>query len=131
MDWRCSRVVLVMGEKLARQARWSNRKQHIEQGLAARAAYALDRKQPALGDRAAMRGDLVRIAARFEHAMAGNNDHEGIAGNRLCDGLHGTGSPEPCRDLAIGPRFAAGNRPRDLVNPLIEGMNAAHIERDV
>src|SRR5216683_936873 len=39
---------------LALRARRSNRKQHVEQGLAEGHVRALDRKQPALGDRAAV-----------------------------------------------------------------------------
>ena len=63
--------------------------------------------------------------------MAGHDDHEGVAGNRLRDRVRGAGSPELARDFAIGAGFAARNRARELVNPLIEGVNAAHVERDV
>ena len=40
-------------------------------------------------------------------------------------------APKAGGDFAIGAGFAAWNRARELVNPRIEGVDAAHIERDL
>ena len=112
---------LVMRPILALRARRGNRKQHVEQRLAAGAAGALDRQQPALGDAAAMRGHPVGIAAGLENAMAGHDDHERVSGQRLRHRMHGAGGAELGGDLAIGPGFAARDGLRQLVDPLIEG----------
>src|ERR1700694_5834817 len=61
---------------LALRAWRSNRQKHVEQGLAGASVRALDRKQPALGTRAAVRGNLVGVAVRFENAMARDDDQE-------------------------------------------------------
>ena len=92
---------------------------------------ALDRQQAALGNGAAIGGNLVRIAAGFEHPMARHDDHERVAGNRLRDRMRRTRGPELGCDFAIGAGFAARNRARELVNPQIEGGDVAGIERDV
>src|SRR4030081_2292174 len=116
---------------LALRAWRSNRKKHLEQGLAGCRARALDRKQPALGDSAAVRGNLVRVAAGFEDAMTGNDDHERVAGNRLRDRVRGARSPESGGDFAVGAGFPMWNRTGEFVNALIERRYAAHIECDV
>jgi hypothetical protein len=121
----------VHGGILDLRARRSNGKQHVEQGLAGHAARALDRQQAALGNGATIGGNLVRIAAGFEHPMARHDNHERVAGNRLRDRMRSTRSPELGCDFAIGAGFAAGYRARELVNPQIEGGYLAGIERDV
>src|SRR5258708_23148415 len=100
-----------------------NREKHVKQGLAGGAACALDREQPPLGDAAAVRRYLVRMAAGFEHAMAGNDDHERVAGDRLRDRAHGARSPDTRGDVAIGADFAARNRPRERVNARIQSLD--------
>lgn len=107
-----------------------NRQKHVKQGLAGGAARALDREQPPLGDAAAVGRYLVGVAAGFEHPMAGNDDHERVAGDRLRDRAHGARSPDTRGNFAIGAGFAARNRPRERVNPRIEVGYAAEVERD-
>ena len=63
--------------------------------------------------------------------MTGNDDHEGVAPNRLGDRADCTGSLETQGDLVIGEGLAAGNFARGLIDALVEGGNSADIERDV
>ena len=119
------------GAILALRARRSNRKQHLEQRPAAGAAGAFDRQQPALGDAAAIGGNPVRIAAGFEHAVAGHDDHEGIFCDRLRHGMDGAGSLQARRDLAIGHGFAARNGAGEVIDPGVERRDAGHIEPDL
>src|SRR6267154_1519331 len=99
-DSQGKRFASDFGKNSAVRARRGAGKKHVEQGLVAGAARALDRKQPALGNDAAMKRILARVAARFENAVARHDDHEGVAGNRLRDRMHGTGSPKARGDLA-------------------------------
>src|SRR6266478_8068521 len=108
-----------------------NREKYVKQGLAAGAASALDREQPPFGDAAAVRRDLVGVAAGFEYAMAGNDDHERVTGDRLRDRAHGARSPDTRGDFAIGADFAAWDRSSERVNARIESVDAAHVEHDL
>src|SRR5258707_154328 len=80
-----------------------NREKHVKQGLAAGAARALDREQPPLGDAAAVRRDLVRIAAGFEHAMASRPDR--LEPHRAAE----TNKPELRRARFFGTHARARN----------------------
>ena len=71
------------------RARRRNREQHVEQGLAGgRLPAPSIESSRRLEMAAAVRRDLVGIAAGFEHAMAGHDDHERVAGDRLRDRAH-------------------------------------------
>ena len=80
----------------------------------------------------AIRRDLVGIAAGLEHAMAGHDDHEGIAGDRLRHRMRGAGGAAARwrpRHRCGSPR--AGWSRANFVNPLVEGGDAGHVERDL
>ena len=62
--------------------------------------------------------------------MAGNDDDERVAGDRLRDRAHGARSPDTRGDFAIAAGCAARNRPRERVDARIEGGQAAEVERD-
>src|SRR4051812_44734220 len=118
-----------MAANLALRSRRSNRKQHLEKGLAGGpAARSFDREQPALGNRAAVRGDAVRIVAGLKHAVTGNDDHKGIASERLGDRANGPRNPELGSDLSIGDGLAIRNGARKTIDPLVEGGDARHVE---
>ena len=55
----------------------------------------------------------------------------GILGQRLRHRVHRAGGAEPGGDFAIGAGFAARDRLRQLVDPLVEGVDAGQIEGDV
>jgi hypothetical protein len=78
-----------------------------------------------------MGGHLVGIAAGFEHAMAGHDDHKRIAGNRLRHRISGAGRAGTGGDLAIIAGFAARNGAREVVNTPMESRYVIHVERDV
>ena len=74
-------LVAVMPATSARGPARSNGQQHVEQRLAA--ARALDRKQPALGNHPRVPRAPAGVPACLKHAMAGNDDNEGIAPQRF------------------------------------------------
>ena len=60
--------------------------------------------------------------------MTGHDDDERVAGDRLRDRAHGARGPKSLSDFAVSAGFAAWNGARELVNALIEGVYAGHIE---
>ncbi|GCC46858.1 hypothetical protein chiPu_0030957, partial [Chiloscyllium punctatum] len=106
-----------------------NGQQHVEQGLAGGRLGAFDREQPPLRDAAAVRRNPVRIVAGLEHAVAGHDDHEGIAAERLRHRIDRAGRAQGAGDLVIGPGFAAGNVADGMVDALVEGRDVGHVER--
>ena len=78
-----------------------------------------------------MRRNLVGIIARLEHAMAGHDDHEGVAADRLRHRMDRAGSAQGRGYFRIGPGLAARDRARIGVDALAEGGNAGHIKRNL
>ncbi len=74
--------------------------------------------------------DLVGVVARFQHAMAGHDDHEGIAPDRLRHRMGRARRTQSARDLGIGAGLAARDAAGELVDALVEIGNAGHVERD-
>src|SRR3954451_11406188 len=123
-------VVAVMAANLALRTRRRNRKEYLEKGLAGGpASRSFNREQPALGNRAAVWGNAVRIIAGLEHAVTGNDDHEGVASERLGDRTNGPRKPELGSYLTIGDGLAIRNGARKTIDPLVEGGDARHVER--
>src|ERR1700730_1407317 len=63
--------------------------------------------------------------------MAGDDDHERIFRDRLRHRMLGARRPEPRCDFTIRTGFPAGDGARQLVNALVEDMNAAGVEGNV
>jgi hypothetical protein len=75
--------------------------------------------------------NLVSVATGLQHAMTGNDDDKGVAENGLGDRAHRPGSPHVDRDFIIGEGLPTRNPLRNLVDALIENVNAAHVERHI
>ena len=61
--------------------------------------------------------------------MTGHDDHKRVMGDRLRDRMHGAGRSEPAGDFAVSAGFAARDRLRELVDALVERVDAGCIER--
>ena len=71
------------------------------------------------------------IIAGFEHAMAGHDDHERVAADRLRHRIDCAGCAQGRGNFRIGPGFATRNRARIDIDALAESRNAGHIKRDL
>ena len=69
-------------------------------------------------------------AAGGEHAMAGHDDRERVAPERLADRLCGAALADPLGDLAVRDRLARRDRAGDRVDAAVELRNALHVEHD-
>ena len=70
------------------------------------------------------------LSAGREHAMTRDDDRNRIAAERLPDRACRRRIAKARGDFAVGQRRARRNRPRDLVDALMELRHAVHVERD-
>ena len=68
---------------------------------------------------------------RRQHAVAGHDDGEGVAPERLAHRARRARLAEPLRDLAIAQRGAGCDVARDLVDATMEGRYVRHVQRHV
>lgn len=93
-------------------------------------ACAFNRKQTRLRPDAAGRGETADSAAGGKHAMARDDEREGIPPKRLPHGARRTGRAKPRCDVAVGECRTRRNRARELVDTAVKRRHAIHIEYD-
>jgi len=92
---------------------------------------AFDRQQLSLQRRAAMRGKAAEPAAGGEHAMARNEDREGIAAERPADRLRRLRLADAAGDLAIAGRGAGPDGARFGIDAALEGAELRQVKPHV
>ena len=85
----------------------------------------------ALGDGAAEGRVLVGVVTRFQHAVAGHDDHEGISADRLRYRILAAAAADKVGDLVIGAGFAARNGAGGCIDALVEHRDPGHVERHI
>jgi len=102
----------------------------LEEGELVRRPCALDGQKPKLGGDTAPRGEAAQLAARRDHAVAGDDERERVLAQRLSHVACQPGLAKPGRDLAVGEGRPRRDGAGDLVDPAVEGRHAVHVERD-
>jgi len=93
--------------------------------------HLLDLQQAPLGRHAARRRETAELAAGREHAMARDDDRKRIAAQRLPDVAREQPIAEARRNLSVGQRVTRGNRARDFVDTLFEGLDGVHVQAHI
>ena len=103
----------------------------LEQRPGGKRRGALDLEDAPLGGDAARRREAAHLAVGAQHAMAGHDDGDGIAPQRLADLARFVRHAQTLGDLAVGHGPAGRNGARDLVDLAMELGRVVEIDRDV
>ena len=110
-------------EDKRRQQAWQQRGAAVE-------VHALQRQQALLRDGAAERGEATDLVACGQHAVAGDDERQGIATHSLADGAGGARLTHLPRECAVGRGLTPSHLARDGIDAAMKLRQSVEVQHD-